>query len=294
MGSHNHRQNEPWPLLTTQLGQEGRVILEPGGQFEFGNLPPGAPLYLMISAKGYVDQSLDRVIALPDNRFKPLEVRLKKIDPRDFRTVTGRLVMPEGKPVAGAEVRLWTTAVKPRDTTGFPFNWTMIQIGQLEQSPQCQQYLSATTDKEGGFTFTNVRVAAYAELAFWSNQISPRRETVHVSEESPPTVNLRVQVLATARLIVEVDRAAWPTAGEVSLYPQDREVFDGRSEPIQGEQHRLTFEGLPAGSFGVQLLDRGRDVGVSGIRFKTLTKQSVTLKEGETTTVRFEKASEKR
>jgi beta-lactamase regulating signal transducer with metallopeptidase domain/5-hydroxyisourate hydrolase-like protein (transthyretin family) len=294
MASYNHRRDEPWALLTTTLGQEGRVILEAGGQFEFGDLPPGAPLHLMISAKGYVDQSLDRVIALPDNRFKPLEVRLKKIDPRDFRTVSGHLVTAAGKPVAGAEVRLWTTAAEPEDRVGVPFNWPMIQNGQLEQAAECQQYLAATTDKEGGFTFPNVRLAGYTELDFWGNQISPGRETVGIAEKSPPVVNLRVRVLATARLIVEVDRTAWPDAGEVRLYPDDRNVVDGQSKTVQGEQHRFTFNGLPGGSFRVALLDRGHDLGNSSIRFKTLTTQSVTLKQGETTTTRFGKVVGKR
>jgi beta-lactamase regulating signal transducer with metallopeptidase domain/5-hydroxyisourate hydrolase-like protein (transthyretin family) len=294
MASHNRRRRGEPAYSTTVLGTEGRVILEPDGQFEFGDLPPGAPLYLKISAKGYVDQSLDRVIAQPDNRFKPLEVRLKKVDPRDFRTVSGRLVTAEGKPVAGAELRLWTTTDGPEDGTRVPFNWPMIQNGQLEMSPQCQQYLATTTDKEGGFTFPNVRLAGYTELDFWGSQIFRGRETVDVSENSPPVVNLRVHALATARLIVEVDRTVWPDAGQVSVYQQDRDELQPQSEPIEGQQHRVAFEGLPAGSFRVQLFDRGRDANGSRVRHTTLSQQTVTLKAGETTTVRFEKAGEKR
>jgi hypothetical protein len=291
MGSTNFRQGEPWPMLDTRLRDEGQVILRPDGKFEFGDLPPGAPMQLMISSKGYVDQSLDRVIAKPDDRFEPLEFRLRKIEPRDLRAVSGTLVDAAGKPVARVELRLWTTASKPVDLSQHPFNWSMIQLGQLEQSPQCQQFLSLVTGKHGEFDFPNVRIAGYGELAYWGKGIAPGRHPVRLTHDSEPVVKLTVQAVAPARIVVEIDRKAWPKAGQVQLFGQSRALFGfgDRYEAIAGEKHRFTFDDLPAGQVSVLLNDSGRDLGNNSIQFQTLKNQMVTLKPGETVTVRFDK-----
>jgi hypothetical protein len=248
-------------------------------------------MQLMISSKGYLDQTLDRVIAKPDDRFDPLEIRLHKIEPRDLRAVSGTLVDAAGKPVARAELRLWTTASKPVDLSQHPFNWPMIQLGQLEQSPQCQQFLSLVTGKHGEFAFPNVRVAGYGELAYWGKGIAPGRHPVRLTHDSEPVVKLTVQAVAPARIVVEVDRKAWPMAGQVQLFGESRTLFGfgDRYEAIAGEQHRFIFDNLPAGRVGVLLNDSGRDLGDNSTQFRTLKSQMVTLKPGETVTVRFDK-----
>jgi beta-lactamase regulating signal transducer with metallopeptidase domain len=288
MGSPNHRRGEPWPLLDSRLADDGRTILDPDGRFEFGGLPPGAPMRLMMSAPGYVDYSLDRVIARPEGEFKPLEVRLQKINPKNFRTVTGRLVGADGKPFAGVELRLWTSPRKLVNPGQYPFNWTMIESGQLEQSPECQQFLTAVTGKDGEFTFSNVRVAGYGELAYWGKGTSAGRETIHLTADSEPVITLTVRAEAAARLVVEIDRKVWPNAGQIRIWADSR-VFGYRLEGIGRDQQRSIFEDLPAGSVNVSLMDAGRDLGDSRVHFETLTQRKVTLKSGETTTIRFDK-----
>ena len=87
--------------MLTQLIQEGLIITKSDGEFEFGDFPRGTPLRLMVTAEGYQDRAVDRVIALPRDEFKPIEIRILKRDPAMVRSVSGRLTDADGKPVAG-------------------------------------------------------------------------------------------------------------------------------------------------------------------------------------------------
>ena len=153
MISRDRRPGEPAPGMWSSLVEEGRVITKTDGEFEFGDLPRGTPLRLMVAADGYQANAVDRVVALPRGEFKPIEIRLLKLDPGALRAFAGRLVDAEGKPVAGASVRLWTATSTPDNPSQFPFNWSMIKSGQLEQNDLCRQFLATTTDADGRFIF---------------------------------------------------------------------------------------------------------------------------------------------
>jgi protocatechuate 3,4-dioxygenase beta subunit len=123
MVSPNRRAGEPSTGMLTQLVEEGLVITRRDGEFEFGDFPRGVPMQLIVSAEGYEEQSVDRVITKPASEQQPLEIRLKRIDPARLRRVSGRLLNQAGSPVAALQVRLWTAASAPNDPAGFPFNW---------------------------------------------------------------------------------------------------------------------------------------------------------------------------
>ena len=101
MIAHDRRPGEPAPGMLTQLIQEGLIITKSDGEFEFGDFPRGTPLRLMVTAEGYQDRAVDRLIALPSDEFKPIEIRILKLDPATVRSVSGRLTNADGKPVAG-------------------------------------------------------------------------------------------------------------------------------------------------------------------------------------------------
>src|ERR1700722_2672470 len=102
----------------------------------------------------------------PDEQFKPLESRLRKIDPRDFLTVSGRLLDARGEPVAGAELRLLTLVPAAMSLAASSIEWNAITNGWFEHSLACEQFLVGMTDKKGEFTFPQVRAAGNGELAY--------------------------------------------------------------------------------------------------------------------------------
>ena len=87
--------------MPSQLVDEGLIITKGDGEFQFGDFPRGTPLRLMVTAEGYQERAVDRVIALPNDEFKPLDIRILKLDPSMVRSVSGRLTDADGKPVAG-------------------------------------------------------------------------------------------------------------------------------------------------------------------------------------------------
>jgi hypothetical protein len=283
VGSPSRRGNEPWAQLDGWL-TKGEIHLRPDARFEFGDMPPGAPVYLKISAAGYVEQSRDWVIARPDGRFKPLEIRLRKIDPQDLHTVSGTLVNAQGKPVAGAELRLWTTATRPASPTQSPFDWSMIQEGQLEQVPECQQFLVGVTDTEGKFTFRDVRRAAYGQLAWWGKGIAPAREVIDLTGDRRREIKLSLKATAAARLVVEIDPKELPNAAAVMVtYESD---MHPANQIIRGDVTRVIFEDLPAGHVDVGVVKAPDESG--GVTIE-VAPNGPNLKSGETTTFRLNK-----
>ena len=212
------RADEPRAQFDARLAKDGQLQIRPDGRFEFGGQPPGAPVRLKISAEGYGEQRLDRVIARPDEQCKPLEIRLHKMDSRDLLTVSGRLLDAHGKPVAGAELRLWTVVpqVACLDAAS-SIEWNEIKNGSFERSLPCQQFLVGVTDKQGEFTFPHVRATGYGELAYWKQGIDSAREVVPLASPALRVVRLTLKARDPARLIVEVDPKVWPNGGLVTV-----------------------------------------------------------------------------
>jgi hypothetical protein len=288
MISRDRRPGEPAPGMWSSLVEEGRVITKGDGEFEFGDLPRGTPLRLMVTADGYQANAVDRVVALTRGEFKPIEIRLLKLDPGALRAFAGRLVNAEAQPVAGASVRLWTATSTPDNPTQFPFNWSMIKSGQLEQNDLCRQFLATTTDADGRFHFAGVRVAFYAEVGYWGKGIAADRQPVHFAPDASQPMELRLQARAAARVIVEVDRGVWPKAGQVQL-SGDQSTFDYQLSTLRQGESKVTFDDLPPGTFQLFLQSPLRALGGGRLTNDTLSRTSASLKAGETVTVRFGK-----
>ncbi|HEV8004309.1 MAG TPA: carboxypeptidase regulatory-like domain-containing protein [Planctomycetaceae bacterium] len=286
MMSHDRHPGEPAPGMLSQLVNEGLIITKSDGEFQFGDFPRGTPLRLMVTADGYQERAVDRVIALPNDQFKPLEIRILKLDPSMVRTVSGRLTNAAGKPVAGAQVRLWTATFAPEDRSRFPFNWTMITCGQLEQNESCRQFLTTSTDENGHYHFDGVRVAFYAEIDYWGTGIAPGRESILVPVDASQPTKFDFRAPAPARLFVEVDRHAWPKAAQIWI-STDQPTLDYRTGSLKAGESKVTLDDLPAGTFNVVLQNAGRELGGGRLQVDTLAHREVVLKAGETVTVRF-------
>jgi len=97
-------------LLTSSRGKN---VMNPGiliganlKIFRLGQLPPGMPVQITVTAKGYIKKALSRVEATLESESEVLDVELTPEDDSMFRTVSGMLIDSSGKPIAGANVRL--------------------------------------------------------------------------------------------------------------------------------------------------------------------------------------------
>ena len=132
------------------------------------------------------------MIARPDEQFKPLEIRLRKMDPRDLLTVSGRLLDARGKPVAGADVRLLT--IVPRLVPDAPsfIKWNEIKYGAFERTFPCQEFLVGVTDNRGSLPSRRC-AAGYGELAYWKQGLDPAREVLPLAGPAPRLVKLTLK-----------------------------------------------------------------------------------------------------
>jgi hypothetical protein len=281
------RQGDPQVQIDPRLVLAGQLQIRPDGRFEFGDLPPGAPIKLKIMAEGYVDQTLDRVIARPDEQFKPLEIRLQKIDPRQLLTVSGKLLDARGNPVAGAELRLLTVVPGAVSRAASSIAWSPIRNDWFDHSPDCQQFLASMTDKQGEFTFPQVRAAGYGELAYWKQEIDYAREVLPLAGPAARPVKLTLKARDPARLVVEADPKVSPNGGLVMVYG-DKTLVVIPPQLLRGDRQRVTFEDLPTGELTVRFNAWARG-GDRDDAYGSTTERHVKLKSGETTTFRFEK-----
>ena len=286
MVSQNRRPDEPAPSLLSSLVNEGLLITSETGDFEFGDLPPKAPMQLIVSADGYEPMTVERVLTEKGDAARPIDVRLKRIDPKLLRTVTIRLLNSKGQPQPESQVRLWTAADRPADLGRFPTNWTMITNGQLGSMPVCRQYLSAATDKDGRVTFRNVRTADFAEIAYWGAGIAPGRMPIEIDDAKDGKVGVELKAEAPVELTVEVDREAWPKAGQVMINGGEV-IFNYESWVLKPGETSHVFRNLPAGRYVVTLSTPYRRLDASRLETDELKREQRDFKAGESATVRF-------
>jgi hypothetical protein len=287
MVSQNRRPDEPAPSMFSSLVNEGLIITAEEGQFEFGDFPQKAPMQLIVSAEGYEPATVERVLTATADVAKSVDVRLKRIDPKVLRDVTIHLRQANGEPQADAQVRLWTAADRPNDLGQFPSNWNMLTSGQLASMPVCRGFHTGTTDKEGRVNFRNVRTADFAEVAYWGSGISPGRSSIDIQNAKAGKVDVELKAAAPSELIVEIDREAWPKAGQVTV-SSGLTTFGYESWIMKAGESRRVFPNLPSGQFSIQLSTPFRSAGASRLESDELARRSVEIKPGESATIRFD------
>jgi hypothetical protein len=135
----------------------------------------------------------------------------------------------------------------PRDS--FPFNWSMIESGQIEQIASVIQVQRLATGADGSFLFQHVPGDVELELAYWGKRIPPARmdrlETLTAKERG----NLEIKALAPARIAGKIDRKVFPEFSSIQLggnsrFYQAKVAADGKS---------FTIDDLPPGAYEVQI-----------------------------------------
>ena len=290
--SPKRQPGEPLTVLDGRLVNPGQNIHSNGGRFNLGNLVVGMPLQVMVSAEGYERHVTERVVVARPDDLRIKEFRLDQVDRAEQRTYHGRLVDARGNPVAAAQLRLFASRNRdPEQRQEFPFNWTMIRIGQLADQSEVTRFLKSVTDGHGRFEFTRVPKGDEVELAWWGKGIVPGRwdHLERLDEKAPIEIKLR----AGARIIVTIDRKAFADAGQIEVVGSDDfedfiEGFDGKLKPGQTE---LVVDDLAPGDYRMMLM--GSLERIAGnpeeLTTRTLASMDVHVGPGETKRVEFKK-----
>ncbi len=281
--SPDAKEGEPSGGITTSRTDPGQVFNSARGEFRLADFPAGMPLQVAVTADGYRKQVVRRVVAAVATDAKATEFRLTPEDPAKLVTYRGKLVNSVGAGVGGIELRLIAAGARTEDRTAHPFNWEMIELGQLAQVAGVSQFLSRTTAADGSFEFRGVVPDAEVELVYWGKGVPAGRVDRLDKRPAAERAALVVKALASASVSGTIDRKAYPEFESIQLNDGTRSF----RAALAADGTTFTFADLPPGQY--QLLVYGpyhRMEGRSGaVTNEILARQPVTVKVGATKTV---------
>ncbi len=274
--------------LSSQLINPGTDILGNVKEFRLGQLTPGAPLQITVSAKGYTKSVLRRVEATVESESEAIEVELIPEDESMLRTVTGLLVDPVGKPVAGASVRLIVCEDAREQVTSRLRNWYMIESGQVRNDAGCLQFLTTTTNQDGSFKFERVKNGKWMEIIHTGGHTANGRQVLDDPQEDRNLKGLEIEAPFAGSVKVSVNREKHPKAYSVQVMAQDAFAPFGYTQMNLGEDGKdVVFDQLPPGKYAVSLQEKPIAKGNNMFEVKSLKSEKVDIFEKEEVGVEF-------
>lgn len=275
--------------ILTDLVDPGQQYQSDEGLFEVNGLLLRMPLQVSVDAEGYERCVNERVECRAPDESRTIEFRMVAEDPAKFVSYRGKLLDAHGEPIAGAQLRLIVATTRDsRDRDRFPFNWTMIENGQLARQSGVRRFLQAATGEDGTFHFERVPGDFDTELVWWGKDIAPGRRPGLETLGQPERDAIEIVLEPSAHIIGKIDRAAFPDATRVSLRPVSRGVMDSKTATLKQGQETFEFSGLPAGAYTINLMGPAKSVGSrGGVRFEPLGTVKVDLEPGDVKRVEF-------
>lgn len=277
--SWDRQPGEPAGGLISSRTSPGEEFASAEGRFLLKDLMAGMPIQVSITAPGYRRQILRRVVAQAAGEAAPVEIRISPEDPAKLITLRGKLVNHKGVPVGGADLRLIAATDRPMQRDEFPFNWSMIESGQIEQAPNVVQVRRLTTGTDGSFLFQNVPGDVELELAYWGKGVPAARMDQLEILSAKERANLEIKAQAPARLAGKIDRKVFPEFSSIQLsgnsrFYQAKVAADGKS---------FTIDDLPPGAYEIQIYRPAVRQPNNPGAFETpvIGRRAVTLDEGQ-------------
>jgi protocatechuate 3,4-dioxygenase beta subunit len=247
--SPDAQPDEPSVGLTSSRVSPGEEFASPEGRFVLKDLMAGMSLQVSVIAPGYRRLVLRRVVAQPATEAAPVDFQLHPEDPAKLVTIRGKLVNHKGEPVRGANLRLIAATDRPAPRDAFPFNWTMIESGQIEQIANVVQVQRLTTGADGSFIFQRVPGDVELELVYWGKSVPAARMDRLEALTAKDRANLEIKALAPARIAGTIDRKVFPKFSSIQLSGMHR-FYEAQ---VTADGKSFTFDDLPPGVYEIQV-----------------------------------------
>jgi hypothetical protein len=269
--------------------RDGKRFEGPDGTFRMGDFVRGAPLQIMVEADGYDREVMRRVVAAGEADAKPVEVRLSPVDPSSLFAIAGQVINEHSKPMPGVQLRLIVTSKRPFPRDRYPFNWTMIRLGQMTSSDLLLQFLTATTDSDGRFRFRNVRGGNDIELAYWGSGVSEDRveHLERLSPEELADLTVRCKTPGAVRGAIAPD--AFSEISRIVL-SSERGLYYAN---VSAGKDSYEFQDVPEGHYELQIYGAVLPSDQPGaVRSNVIRRVPVDVVSGETVTLDLGSESE--
>ncbi|QDV51181.1 carboxypeptidase regulatory-like domain-containing protein [Gimesia fumaroli] len=279
--SPERRPSDPQGTLSGVRVMNGERIVNARGDFELRKFVQGMPLQVTIQAEGYQKEVHVRVLARAESDAKVEEYRLTPVDPAMLHTFAGKVVNADGKPVPGVQLRL--IAASKRRTGGrneFPFNWAMVQNGQLKSNAQVSQFLSATTNAEGRFEFKDVNSSPDIELAYWGGGVAQGRLPGLERFDKKQRANIVLKTQATGSLRGQVNRQRFKGISRIMLRGEG--TYYNATISADGKTYEI--KDVSPGNYQIQIYGAELDRVIGGRNYRNsdvVFRQPVKISAGE-------------
>jgi hypothetical protein len=288
--SRKRQPGEPSTALLSSLVDPGQNYQSEEGLFQLGDLVVGMPLQVTVAAPGYEHSVAERVVVAHPGAVQADAYRLEPLDPAALRTYGGRLLDDQGKPVAGAQIRLIAARGRNADRRqNFPFNWMMIENGQLARQPEVTRFLETATQSDGRFVFLQVPTTDEVELAWWGTGVVPGRRDHLERLTDADKAAIDIVMPRPARIVGTLDRASLPGAVRAEVHSTGFGL-PGAELELKPDQREFEIGALAAGECWVSVVGPYERIDSrGGMTARPLGSQKVTLQPGETRRVEFRK-----
>ena len=179
---------------------------------------------------------------------------------------------------------------RPISSTEYPFNWQMIQSGQVESVEGVAQFLSTVSDKEGTFAFDKVRPSFVMEIAYWCEGISQGR--LEQIERLPDDERGKITIVAVTPGTIrgKIDRQAMPDVSSIELTGAEwGAAFDYRIADLSSNETSYELRNIPPGKYKLEVNGEKTRTSESGFRNNVLQRHSIEVRAGETETLNVTK-----
>jgi len=221
----SRNQDDPDASLQSRLIKPGADGRSDDGSFTVGELHCRGVFSVIVSAEGYAQSRVDRVVAQPaDKPGQPLIVKLGK-----GRTLSGSVVDAQtGRPVAGAEVVLVASPYPPQRD---------FYLRQLKDTRNTDIHVRrAPTGQDGSFEFPHVPGSGYRFVI-----VQTPEHAIHLTTNPPAEKPLAIQLSPGGTI-------EGTTQGVVGLDP--KKAF------VEAKGAGLVLEQLPVREDGTFRIDR--------------------------------------
>ncbi len=266
-----------------RLNDPGTKFASSKGEFEIPGLKQACPFQATIEAPGYEKLIVSRILAINDDGEAPV-IELSQMDPSDYLQLAGRLCDQRGKPMRSVQIRLVATPakMKPVQLNRFPLNWSMIESGQVEQRPECLQFLSTTTDKIGLFRLPNVKKGVTLSLYYWGGDSAPGR-VADLAEVVSDLTAFEVTTVAPAAISIKIDRKLFPDASSLTIHSE----YGYKIVTLKPGIDEYKLDGLAPTKHSISIQGKRQRTDNNSLKIDTLVSKSVELNSSFTEEIEF-------
>ena len=287
--SPKRKAGDPSSGIDTDWDSPGRRYNSAEGHFDIDDLVIGQPMQVTVEAEGYRPKTIDRLEAGRPDDERRAEFRLTKIAPESLMTVAGALSTKDGKPVAGAEVRL-IASLDGTDESQRPLDWSRIK-GEPRINDRVPQMLRGVTDEQGRFEFTGVYSDCVVELAYWGVGVAAGRMKHIEKMTTAERTSLAIETTAPAELTVTLAAAAFKDVASLQLSSiRDSDLTLSSWRPEADGSWRI--EDIIPGEYRLLLARREYlENNFGAFRSVTVHDQTVTFAPAEEKTLHIDRAT---